>query len=656
MDKNSLNFCTSTASNKDVLTLIGLGNFSDTHNQKQRFDGTRHNVGAMFLHFIAKLYNKKWTSSDQSSAFTCTCVSMPEKNTCFHLVTFSGFINQSGANLLQFLNKTRILHRNLIICVDSVDLPFGHFKFSDRLPNNQHNGLNDIKTQLQTKQLKVLQIGVDRRQPLSDWVLSSFPSSQLNSLEQEVFPQLWKKMFRFATRCKNTKDSMSCFYQKSPLIDRSLSKQHLAVLGGQWGDEGKGKLVDYYAHHSDYSTVARFAGGNNAGHTIYLGQQKYHFSLLPVTIINPDKLSVIGRNCLLDLVHLINELQRLTQHQSKINLQISPDCHLIMPYHILFDQLQEQHDRAHQPLGTTKRGIGPCLQDKTGRFGIQLKDLFDVEHFRKKLTPILNSKNLILNKVYQQPNLSLTTIINQWQELFVQVKKYIAPVWNLGSFDNKSSILFEGAQGTLLDVDFGTYPFVTSSNTISWAVAKSFPAAFPRTRLLGVFKAYTSRVGQGPFPTEIADDSATAQHIVNHGHEYGVVTKRKRRVGWFDAVLAKYACQINNFREVAITLLDVLTGFSEVKICTAYYQNDQHFNSLDSSFDWKKPFTCQYITLPGWTTAISQITSYHQLPTPARDYLKKISQLLQVTIVLVSVGPQREQVINMKINFRKLDI
>lgn len=641
MAKSSFNFYEDIANKTNSLTLVGLGNFGDHFTQEQRFGTNRHNLGAMLLNFIAKQTGLQWKVHTQETTFRFVQVPFSTTNHTLNLITFAGFINQSGENLLPFLIQTKILHKNLIICVDNINLPFGTYKLSNHIPNIQHNGLNNIKEQLKSKQIKVLQIGVDRHQPVSDWVLTNFTSSQLNRLQAEIFPQLWKKLQPLAQHWPKIKDPISFFYQSKTHLP--LQKPHLAVIGGQWGDEGKGKIVDYCAYQFNYSTIARFGGGNNAGHTIYFGQTKKHFSLLPVTTIDSQKLAIIGRNCLLDLEHLVKELTSLTKDQKQINLQISPHCHLVMPYHLLLDQLQEVEDRSHQPIGTTKKGIGPCLEDKVGRFGIQLQDLFDLDHFRQKLSPILKSKNRLLTQVYGKTALDLSTIVDNLYQLFLKIKQYVTPVWHLGSANNQTTILFEGAQGTLLDVNFGTYPFVTSSNTLTWAIGNSFPLAFPQTKLLGVFKAYSSRVGSGPFPTEFAADSKIANHFVTHGHEYGVVTKRKRRVGWFDAVLSKYACQINHFDQLAITLLDVLTGCEEVKICVGYSQNQQTFTNLDKSFVWNQPFNCQYLTLPGWNQPITEITRYQDLPINAQKYLEKISELLNLPISLVSVGPKRSQ-------------
>ena len=642
MEKNNLNFCENIDLKSNNLTLVGLGNFGSDFVQKERFALTRHNVGAMFLDFIVQKTKTTWQWKQQPFSHFARINFLNQVHS-LNLVTFSGFINQTGEHLLTFLTKTKVLTKNIILCVDNMNLPLGKYKLSNQIPHNHHNGLNNIKEKLKTHKIKVLQIGIDRQLPVTDWVLSKFSDSQLNRLNQEIFPQLWQKITKLATNWSAITDPLSTFYQKGTLS--SSAKPHLAVIGGQWGDEGKGKIVDYCASQFNYSVVARFAGGNNAGHTIHLGEKKYHFSILPVTVINPQKRSIIGRNCLLDLSYLVEELDNLTKHQKEVNLQISPDCHLIMPYHLLFDQLQEKNDRGNQPIGTTKRGIGPCLQDKVGRFGIQLKDLFNIEHFEQKLQPILKSKNQVLTSIYQQKPLSLSMIVENYQKWFMQIKKYITPVWSIGSQLTKGRILFEGAQGSLLDIHFGTYPFVTSSNTISWAIGNSFPLAFTKTKRLGVFKAYSSRVGTGPFPTELDANSSIANHLVTHGHEYGVVTKRKRRVGWFDAVLARYACQINHFDQLAITLLDVLTGCQEVKICTGYYQNDQLFDRLDNGFDWNQPFTCQYLTLSGWTESINHLTCYQDLPVNAQKYLQKISELVNVSIALISVGAKRAETI-----------
>ncbi len=425
--------------------------------------------------------------------------------------------------------------------------------------------------------------------------------------------------------------------------------QTIAVIGSQWGDEGKGKVTDYFAQDAD--VIVRWSGGNNAGHTIVFDQKKFKLSVIPSGIFNQKVTCVIANGCVINLEKLIEEINYLKENGYNCNnLKISDRAHIIFPYHLALDESEEKVKK-EQAIGTTKKGIGPCYSDKINRVGIRIGDLLEQEQFMEKLTANVAVKNQILTKIYQYEKIFNAEEIAEriFKQLLPQFKQYITDTRVL-LYENLQlgkRILFEGAQGTLLDLDHGTYPFVTSSHPIasSIAVGTGLPLKSV-TNIIGITKAYNTRVGAGVFPTEFEDE--IAKKIREVGNEYGTVSKRPRRIGWFDAVIAKYSAEINGFTGLAITLLDVLTGVKRLKICTSYLLNSQEINYVPgqiNNFNLCKP---KYITLPGWEEDITKVTSFQQLPTNAKKYLTKISELVGVPITMFSVGPNRKQTIIVK--------
>lgn len=425
--------------------------------------------------------------------------------------------------------------------------------------------------------------------------------------------------------------------------------QTTAVIGSQWGDEGKGKVTDYFAQDADI--IVRWSGGNNAGHTIVFDGKKFKLSVIPSGIFNQKVTCVIANGCVINLEKLIEEINYLNENGYNCNnLKISDRAHIIFPYHLALDE-QEETIKKDQAIGTTKKGIGPCYSDKINRVGIRVGDLLEPEQFMKKLTANVAVKNEILTKIYHSKTTFDAKVIADkiFKELLPQFKQYITDTRVL-LYENLQlgkQILFEGAQGTLLDLDHGTYPFVTSSHPIasSIAVGTGLPLKAV-TNIIGITKAYNTRVGAGVFPTEFEDE--IAKTIREVGNEYGTVSKRPRRIGWFDAVIAKYSAEINGFTGLAITLLDVLTGIKELKICTGYLLGKKEINYVPGQINNFNLCQPKYITLPGWSEDITKVTSFAQLPTNAKKYLTTISQLVEVPITMFSVGPSRDQTIIVK--------
>ncbi|MGL5268607.1 MAG: adenylosuccinate synthase [Spiroplasma sp.] len=422
--------------------------------------------------------------------------------------------------------------------------------------------------------------------------------------------------------------------------------QTTAVIGSQWGDEGKGKITDYFAQNAD--VIVRWSGGDNAGHTIVFDNKKFKLSIIPSGIFNQKVTCVIANGCVVNLEKLVSEINYLKENgYSCDNLKISDRAHIIFPYHLALDECQELA-RKDQAIGTTKKGIGPCYADKVNRIGIRIGDLLDKDEFIKKLQLNLKNKNKLLKTIYNYQTIFNDQVIIEriFNELLPQFEKYITDTrtFLLEKLNLEQKILFEGAQGTLLDLDHGTYPFVTSSHPVasSIAIGSGLPLKAV-VNIIGITKAYNTRVGAGVFPTEFKDEIANMIRKV--GNEYGTVSKRPRRIGWFDAVIAKYSAEINGFTGLAITLLDVLTGIKKLKICTSYFLNDKEINYVPSqvkNFELCKP---KYITLPGWTEDITHVAKFKELPVNAQNYLKKISELVGVPIIIFSVGPNRNQTI-----------
>ena len=425
----------------------------------------------------------------------------------------------------------------------------------------------------------------------------------------------------------------------------------VVLIGSQWGDEGKGKITDYLAEHAD--VVARFQGGNNAGHTVIVGDIEYKLHLIPSGIIYPGTKCVIGNGVVVDPEVLIGEMDYLAGKGiivSPDNLKISIHAHIIMPYHKILDGLEEEA-RGDAKIGTTKRGIGPCYVDKIARVGIRFCDLVDLETFKAKLSENVRLKNLTLSKLYDQTELlDYDEIYNQ----FLGYRELLAPYVDDTSviLNNclraHESVLFEGAQGTLLDIDHGTYPFVTSSNpTAGFAAVGSGVGPTKIDKVLGITKAYLTRVGEGPFPTELFDEVGNTLGTV--GHEFGTTTGRKRRCGWFDAVLMGFTANINGLTHMAVTKLDVMDSLPVIKICTAYEIDGvltENFPGTLAELEKAKPV---YEEVPGWECSTEGIKSYEALPENARKYLERLEELVGVPIAIVANGPKRDETIS-KVN------
>lgn len=415
------------------------------------------------------------------------------------------------------------------------------------------------------------------------------------------------------------------------------------VTGSQWGDEGKGKIVDLLSKDAD--VVARYQGGANAGHSIVLKGEKYILHLIPSGILHPQTTCIIGNGVVIDPVVLFDEIKLLESKGIKVSgrLLISHRAHLIMPYHKLLDQAQEDLS-TEDKIGTTGRGIGPAYVDKVNRTGIRIVDLLDRKTLIHKIQLNINQKNQILEKIYQRSRLDAAEITQQYLAFDKKMDEYITDIsiFMDQAIQDGKKILIEGAQGTLLDIDLGTYPYVTSSNPISGGACTGLGIGPTRIdRVIGIIKAYTTRVGQGPFPTEFLEDMS--DRMRNLGDEYGATTGRPRRCGWFDAVIANYAVRVNGLYCFAFTKLDVLDTLSEIKICVAYYLKNKRITNFPA--DLKTLMQCQpeYITVPGWRVSTKDIRQYQDLPENAQKYVKTIESVVGIPISIISVGPDREQ-------------
>ena len=414
------------------------------------------------------------------------------------------------------------------------------------------------------------------------------------------------------------------------------------VLGAQWGDEGKGKVTDFFASTADY--VVRFQGGNNAGHTIVVGENKIALSLTPSGVLYPNCTPVIGSGCVVDIGFLKQELEMLNEENINTDkLVISANAHVVMPYHKLLDELIEE-SLGENKIGTTKKGIGPCYADKIQRKGIRIQDLLDETNFEIKVRKNIDDVNLTLTKIYDHSPLVVDDILDEFSTYKDIVNNHVADASLLiaNAIKNKKTILFEGAQGTLLDIDHGTYPFVTSSNTSSGNAAIGSGVG-PKNidRIVGVTKAYISRVGSGPFLTEQKNE--IGDFLIEKGAEFGVVTGRRRRCGWLDLISLKYSVRVNSLTELFITKLDVLSGLEELKLCVGYKDNDEVIT--DYPFNQNVLNTAEpiYETFDGWTDDISTVKSFEDLPNNAQSYIKAIEAFIEVPITFISVGPERTE-------------
>ena len=429
---------------------------------------------------------------------------------------------------------------------------------------------------------------------------------------------------------------------------------NLVVVGCQWGDEGKGKLVDYLGEKADI--IVRFQGGNNAGHTIVIGEKTFKLSLLPSGILRDDKLSIIGNGVVLDpwaLKKEIDLLEKMGITISKNKLMIAENVSLILPFHKELDSLRENLAGAKK-IGTTGRGIGPAYEDKVGRRSVRLSDLNNPILLRARLERSLAHHNVLM-KGYNKPEYSISQIEDKLKEITSFISKFSISVWQeLDDKKNKNkTILFEGAQGSLLDVDFGTYPYVTSSNTLAPAASIGSGVSAKRVNtVLGIVKAYTTRVGEGPFPTELVNDKV-GEHLAAVGHEKGTVTGRDRRCGWFDAALVKQTCILNGVDGIAITKLDVLDGLKELKICIGYKINNKSYNFLPTGADLEKGIEPIYEIFEGWYESTVGISSLEKLPKNAIYYIKSIEKYVGCPAYIVSTSPNRNDIIEIKNPFER---
>jgi adenylosuccinate synthase len=414
------------------------------------------------------------------------------------------------------------------------------------------------------------------------------------------------------------------------------------VVGTQWGDEGKGKVTDYLA--DQMHVVVRYQGGNNAGHTIVAEGFLLKLHLVPSGILYPGITSVIADGVVVDPAVLLEEMDALSDRGIDVSrLVVSGNAHLIMPYHLELEKVTERHLGRHA-LGTTKRGIGPAYADKAARIGLRVQDLFDPKIFREKLDVVLREKNLLLTKVYNRLPLEAETIVDAYLAYGERLRPHVTDTSALlhAELGKGRNVLFEGAQGTLLDLDHGTYPFVTSSNPVAgFALASAGIGPREVDRVIGVTKAYVTRVGAGPFPTE--DSGPDGERLGDVGKEFGVTTGRRRRCGWFDAVVVRYATRLNGLTEVFLTKLDVLSGFSMVRVCTSYHADGETFSDFPPHQSLMHRAAPIYEELEGWQESLSEARSYMDLPVPARRYVEHLQDLVGVRIGVVSVGPAREQ-------------
>jgi adenylosuccinate synthase len=419
----------------------------------------------------------------------------------------------------------------------------------------------------------------------------------------------------------------------------------IAVIGAQWGDEGKGKIVDLVAEKA--KVVVRFSGGNNAGHTVVnqLGEFKMH--LIPSGIFYPGVACIIGGGVVVDPAVLLGEIEKLRDRGISVdNLFVSDRAHLIMPYHVLLDGLEEEA-RGSGAIGTTRKGVGPAFVDKTARTGIRVCDLLDRDAFRERLSFVLEQKNALLTRLYGASPMS----VDEVYETYCQHADRLAPfvretgVMIGNAMDNGEVVMFEGAQGTMLDLDLGTYPYVTAAVAGGVTLGRGAGSAKVDT-ILGVFKAYTTRVGGGPMPTELHDENG--ELIRERAHEYGTTTGRPRRCGWFDGVVGRYSTEVNGFTAAAITRFDILDVFSTLKICTSYEVGGVRFSRPPASADLLAKCQPVYEEMPGWQCPTSDIRHFEDLPAEARAYVKRVEELTDCPVALISVGPSREQTIVVK--------
>lgn len=418
----------------------------------------------------------------------------------------------------------------------------------------------------------------------------------------------------------------------------------VVIVGAQWGDEGKGKVIDYLAKEAD--VVVRGQGGNNAGHTVVVGDKKYALHLIPSGILYPETINVIGNGVVFDPPGFLKEIDGLEKEGvSTKNIKISSRAHVIFPYHKEIDKLAEEA-RGAQKIGTTKKGIGPCYMDKVERCGIRICDFINEPLFEKIIRKNVAAKNEIIVKLYDGEPLDADKIFNEYKEYAKKVAPFVDDTTVIvhDAVASNKKVLLEGAQGTLLDVDFGTYPYVTSSHPISGGFTVGSGIG-PNTieEVVGITKAYTTRVGKGPFVTELEDE--TGDKIRVAGNEFGTTTGRPRRCGWLDTVIVSYAARVNGMTSIALMLLDVLTGFETLKICTAYKYKGEILKAFPASLSVLSECEPVYEEMPGWTEDLTNVTTFEDLPENAKSYVKRVEELVNVPVKIVSIGPKRSQTI-----------
>lgn len=424
--------------------------------------------------------------------------------------------------------------------------------------------------------------------------------------------------------------------------DGGIALSTVVVVGTQWGDEGKGKITDFLAEKAD--VVARYQGGNNAGHTILIDNKKYKLTMVPSGIFNQNKLCVIGNGMVINPGALVEEIQYIRDNGfSTDNLKISDRAHVIMPYHLVLDALEEDR-KADNKIGTTRKGIGPCYMDKAARNGIRIADLMVADAFTEKARSIIADKNQVITQMYKGEPLDAESIIKDYLALAELLRPFVTDtsvVLN-DAIDAGKKVLFEGAQGVMLDIDQGTYPYVTSSNPSAGGVCIGSGVGPSKIReVIGVAKAYTTRVGDGPFPTELNNE--LGQWIRDKGHEYGTVTGRPRRVGWFDTVVVRHARRVSGITGLSLNSLDVLTGLETVKICTAYKFRGELMEHYPANLKLLEECEAVYEELPGWSEDISGAKKLSDLPETTQNFVRRVTELTNIPIAIFSVGRNREQ-------------
>ena len=418
----------------------------------------------------------------------------------------------------------------------------------------------------------------------------------------------------------------------------------VVVIGAQWGDEGKGRFVDFLA--ADAEVVVRYAGGNNAGHTVEVEDKQYKLHLIPSGILYPEKLCIIGNGLVVDPAALLEEIAYLENDGISVaNLRVSDRAHLVFPFHKEFDELAEK-ERGAEDIGTTRKGIGPAYMDKIERSGIRVCDLMDKQLFAALLKKTVAAKNRVLKNIYNAPEIDYESLLKLYLDYAEQIRPYVmdTSVVLYDAIKAGSHVLFEGAQGTLLDIDLGTYPYVTSSHPIAGGVCVGTGIGPTMVnKVVGVAKAYTTRVGKGPFVTELLDE--IGNNIREKGHEYGTTTGRPRRCGWFDAVIVRFATRVNGLTGLAVSRMDTLGGVGPVKICTSYKLRKKILKEFPASLEDLAKCEPIYEEFEGWTDDISHIRRFEELPQNAQKYLNRIEELCDAPVAMIGVGARREQVI-----------